>query len=148
MAETTTSPAKTSPVLPKKPQSRGVNITIWVLQVLLSLQFLGAGSAKLAGSEAMVDMFDEIGAGEWFRYLVGTLELAGAVGLLIPLLSGFTALCLSAFMVCATLTSAVILDEQFFTPLAVLVVAVIVARGRRAKTKALFARVGLSSSSA
>ena len=32
----------------------------------------------------MTRTFNQIGAGQWFRYLVGALELAGAIGLLIP----------------------------------------------------------------
>ena len=49
-----------------------------------------AGWAKVFGSSAMVEMFAIIGIGQWFRYVVGTLELAGAVGVLIPGLSGLT----------------------------------------------------------
>ena len=32
----------------------------------------------------MVAEFDRIGLGQWFRYLTGLLEIAGATGLLIP----------------------------------------------------------------
>lgn len=42
---------------------------------------------KVTGAPVMVDMFAEIGASQWLRYVVGVLEVAGAVGLLIPLLS-------------------------------------------------------------
>lgn len=35
---------------------------------------------KPGGAHSMVHMFGQIGAGQWFRYLIGSLELAGAVG--------------------------------------------------------------------
>ena len=69
---------------------RTLGIALWVLQALLALQFAMAGWAKVFGSPAMVEMFAIIGIGQWFRYVVGTLELAGAVGVLIPGLSGLT----------------------------------------------------------
>jgi putative oxidoreductase len=138
MGETTVSHARTSP---NTSRSRGLNITIWVLQVFLALQFVAAGLAKLGGSDAMVDMFNDIGAGQWLRYLVGTLELAGAAGLLIPVLSGLAGLCLCALMVGATFTNAVILEDQVWVPLGVLIVSVLVAWARWPKTKALIARV-------
>jgi hypothetical protein len=58
------------------------------VRVLLPIQFGAGGLMKLAGAEPMVRLFDEIGAGQWLRFLVGVLELAGAVGLLIPALVG------------------------------------------------------------
>ena len=58
-------------------------ITLWILSGLVALAFLGAGGAKLAGAAAMVELFDKVGRGQWFRYLTGLLEVAGAIGLLI-----------------------------------------------------------------
>jgi putative oxidoreductase len=45
--------------------------------------FLGAGAAKLAGAESMVEQFEKIGIGQWFRYLTGAIEISGAVALLL-----------------------------------------------------------------
>ncbi|MGV9310694.1 DoxX family protein [Streptomyces sp. NPDC003691] len=81
---------------------------VLVCQALLILTFLAAGSAKLAGAEQMVDAFDEIGAGQWLRYFVGVLEVAGSVGLLVPRLSGLAALGLAALMVGAVITNIII----------------------------------------
>ena len=50
-------------------------------------------------------MFANTGIGQWFRYGVGALELAGAVGVMIPPLSGLAALGLVCQMVGATLTN-------------------------------------------
>jgi hypothetical protein len=84
---------------------RAMNITLWTLQVLLTLIFAQAGLTKLLGVLGTVEGFDEIGAGQWFRYLVGALELAGAIGVLIPALSGLAALGLAGVMVGATITN-------------------------------------------
>ncbi len=86
-------------------RGRAVNITLWVVQVLLALFFAFAGVNKLAGfQQEVVDAFIQIGFGQWFRYLTGVLEFAGAMGLLIPRLSGLAALGLAGVMVGAVLT--------------------------------------------
>jgi uncharacterized membrane protein YphA (DoxX/SURF4 family) len=51
------------------------------LQFLLAALFLFFGIRKLIGDEVAVQTFSEIGAGQWLRYFVGTLEVAGAIGL-------------------------------------------------------------------
>jgi uncharacterized membrane protein YphA (DoxX/SURF4 family) len=53
---------------------------LWIPRVVLALAMLGAGLAKLFGEPAMVTLFDDIGAGQWFRHVVGALEVAGGVG--------------------------------------------------------------------
>ena len=52
-------------------RGRALTIALWVLQVILALQFVMAGLAKLFGDPAMVEMFATIGIGQWFRYVVG-----------------------------------------------------------------------------
>ena len=64
--------------------TKGLNIVLWILQILAAAAFLLAGGLKLAGAEPMVSMFDKIGLGQWFRYLTGGLEVTGAILLLIP----------------------------------------------------------------
>jgi len=64
--------------------TKGVNIGLWILQILAAATFLLAGGSKLAGVAPMVEMFDKIGLGQWFRYLTGGLEVTGALLLLIP----------------------------------------------------------------
>jgi putative oxidoreductase len=60
------------------------SISIWVLRVLVSLLFLAASAMKLTSQPQMVAEFQIVGLGQWFRYLTGSLELIGAVALLIP----------------------------------------------------------------
>ena len=59
-------------------------IGAWTLQAVLAAAFLAAGFAKLAGVPFMVDLFEQIGLGQWFRVLTGVVEVVGAVALLVP----------------------------------------------------------------
>lgn len=116
---------------------RVVNIVLWALQALLAIMFVMAGASKLFGEQGMVEMFATIGIGQWFRYVVGALEIAGALGVLIPRLSGLAALGLGCLMVGATLTNLFVLDASPLLPLALLLVGALVAWGRWAQTGAL-----------
>lgn len=79
---------------------RRSNTIVWVIQILVALFFLTAASLpKYFGQETAVEMFEEIGYGEWFRYFVATCELAGAIGLVIPRLAGLAASCLIVMMI-------------------------------------------------
>jgi uncharacterized membrane protein YphA (DoxX/SURF4 family) len=131
-----------SPVELTARTGRGLNIGLWLLQVLLAFTFGAAGLAKVAGAPEAVDMFETIGAGQWFRYLVGVLELAGAVGVLILPLSGLAALGLVGVMVGAVVTNVFIIDESPWGAVAVLLVAGVVAWGRREQTRSSMRRLG------
>ena len=74
--------------------SSKMNIVIWVLRVLMAALFLFAAFGKLSGMAMMVQEFDTVGLGQWFRYFTGVVELAGALALLIPAASGFGAILL------------------------------------------------------
>ena len=97
-------PTPTSP-------GRRTNTALWALQVLLALFFVMAAVPKLLGATAAVESFDDIGLGQWFRYLVGAVELAGAVGLVTRRWTGLAALGLAGVMVGATITNLFVLDE-------------------------------------
>lgn len=126
-------------------RGRAVNITLWVVQVLVAVFFvLASAIPKLVGQQYAVEIFDQIGAGQWYRYLVGVLELAGGIGLLIPALAGLAALGLAGVMVGATLTQLFVLDSvvMALTPAVLLVVLLLVAWGRWPQTKALASGLG------
>jgi putative oxidoreductase len=76
----------------------------WILQILCACMFLFAGGSKLAGQQAMVDTFQTIGLGQWFRYLTGLIEVGGALLLLVPSLAFFGAVALAVTMVGAVIT--------------------------------------------
>lgn len=118
-------------------------IALWVLQIVLALFFLvAAGGPKLLGEATAVQMFNEMGPGDWFRYLVGGLEAAGAIGLVIRRLAGLAAAGLAALMVGATYTQAVVLDGGALTvtPLLLGVLFAVIAWIRRAEIAALLGR--------
>lgn len=89
--------------------SRKLTIVAWSLQVLLALVFLAAGGAKLAGVSMMVQVYDLIGVGQWFRIITGLVEVAGAVALLVPGYAAFAALLLACTMVGAILAHLTVL---------------------------------------
>lgn len=117
-------------------------VLLWVVQAVLASQFAGAGIMKLSGAPEMVDMFATIGAGQGLRYLVGALEVAGAVGLLVPRLAGLAALGLVALMVGATITNLFVLGANPGLPIVFGLVAAIVAGARRTQIAAAVARFG------
>jgi len=78
------------------------NIVVWILQIALAVQFVMNGYALF--TDQFVAKFDDIGFGQWFRYLTGVLEIATAVGLLVPRICGLAALALAGIMAGAALT--------------------------------------------
>jgi uncharacterized membrane protein YphA (DoxX/SURF4 family) len=87
------------------------NTLLWAAQIVLAAFFAFAAVPKLAGAHTAVTMFGQIGAGQWLRYLVGTAELAGAAGLLIPQLAGLAAAGLAADMAGASIINAAVLHS-------------------------------------
>jgi putative oxidoreductase len=114
---------------------RGANIALWVVQVLLALAFAGAASGKLLGKPEMVALFEAIGIGQWFRYVTGLLELAGAVLIVVPRTKFFGAVVLSMVMVGAVLTHLFILHNAPTAAAVLLALAGIVAWGRRGELR-------------
>jgi len=114
-------------------------VGLWILQLFLASQFGMTGLMKLSGNELMVDMFNDIGAGQWFRYLVGALEVAGALGLLIPRLCGLAALGLVGVMTGAVVTNIFVLGYSPVVALAYLLGAGLVAWFRRPAIRELLA---------
>ena len=88
---------------------KGRVITLWILSTLVSLAFLAAGGGKLAGTAVMVEMFDKVGLGQWFRYFTGLLEVAGAIGLLMSRYALYAAVLLAVVMVGAIIAHVTVL---------------------------------------
>lgn len=104
---TATTRAQAREALPR----RRASSLLWSAQILLAALFVFAAIPKLAGAHSAVQMFGDIGAGQWLRYLAGTAELAGAIGLLIPRLAGLAAAGLAADMAGATIINAAVLHS-------------------------------------
>lgn len=113
-------------VRPARTGGRVRTVASWVLQVALASQFAMAGIPKLTGDPMMVGMFDTLGAGQGLRYVVGSLEVAGAVGLLIAPLAGLAAIGLFALMIGAAVSSVGPLATSPAIPLTVAAVAAVV----------------------
>ena len=134
---TVTSSATTTGQLPGRTggaHGRAAHLSLWALQMLLAVFYLvAAAGPKLAGQQYAVDMFTEIGAGQWLRYVVGALELAGAVGLLVPRLAGPAAAGLAAVMVGAVVTQLFVLGSPVMaiTPAILFGLLAVVVRARR-----------------
>src|SRR5262249_15531159 len=124
--------------------SRTMNVVLWVLQVLAAAMFAYAGLVKVSADPQQVEAFGQMGLGNTGMYVIGVLELAAALGLLLPGVVGFAGLCLVGLMIGAVIVTVMMMGP---TPLVAapgitLPVVAIVAWGRRATT-ARFIRVAL-----
>lgn len=118
---------------------RALGITTWVFQILLGLFMIAAsGTPKVLGLESAAEGFDLIGWGDWFMYLIGALEIAGGIGLLIPRVAGLAAIGLSLLMIGAAVFNVALLDYPVATPLILLVLFAGIAWVRRHQTRRFF----------
>jgi hypothetical protein len=121
---------------------RAVDITLWTVQILLAAFLLIASAApKFAGQRDAVDTFTKIGWGQWFRYVTGTCEAAGAIGLLIPRFAAPAAVGLIGVMIGAVLTQVLVLDPVWaLLPACYGVLFAVIAWYRRPQATALLGR--------
>jgi putative oxidoreductase len=107
--------------LASQARSRTKTAVLWTLQIASAAMFLMAGGLKLAGIPMEVELFTAIGIGQWFRYVTGTIEVVGAVLLLVPSLALYGAVALAVTMVGALLTHFFIIGGNFAAALLLLV---------------------------
>ncbi len=105
-----------------KPASRYVFLGI---RVLLTLAFAAAGIAKLAGVPMMVETFDQVGVGQWFRYVTGLIEVGSAILLWVSGLQAIAAGLLLCTMVGASIAHLTVLPTPIFPALVLGVLAAI-----------------------
>jgi putative oxidoreductase len=107
---------------------------VWLPSLLLTVIFLMAGLPKLAGAEGHIRHFVTWGYPDWFRLVVGAVEVTSAVLLLVPRLAFFGALGIAVIMSGATYTHLIRVPEEAgrapFT-LTLLALALLVAYCRR-----------------
>jgi uncharacterized membrane protein YphA (DoxX/SURF4 family) len=104
---------------------------LWIVRGLLALAFAGAGGAKLYGVPMLVEEFQHIGLGQWFRYVTGALEMLGAFLILAPALAAFGALLLICIMIGATVTHLFVIGGSPVPALVLLALSAIVAYAKR-----------------
>lgn len=109
------------------------------VRILLAITFVAAGGAKLAGVPTMVQVFDAIGIGQWFRIVTGAVEIAGAVLLLVPAMAGYGAALMTATMACAVLTHLVLIGGNPTPAIVLLVLSGFVLWVRRADLTGMIA---------
>lgn len=97
-----------------------MRIALLVTKILLTFAFVAAGAAKLFGVPMMVETFDAIGWGQWFRYLTGIIEVGASVLLWVPRRQAYGAALLGGTMVGAVLAHLVILGAASAAPAVVL----------------------------
>lgn len=77
---------------------------IWALQMITAATFFFAAFGKFSSSPAMVELFQKIGFGQWFRYFAAIVETVGGILLLIPGFAASGALLLVVVMLGAVVT--------------------------------------------
>jgi len=112
-------------------RGRAPLFALWLMQVALAAMFVMAGGSKLAGASAMVELFDAVSLGQWFRYVTGAIEVTSAIMLLVPAAAPFGALLLIPTMIGAIATNIFITHQSPVVPLVLLAGAAGVAWARR-----------------
>lgn len=102
-----------------------------VARVLLTIVFVMAGGAKLAGVAAMVEMYDVIGVGQWFRYVTGIVEVGGAAMLWYKPTRILGAMLLGATMLGAVIAHMLILGPSTLPAIVLGILTVIIIRLER-----------------
>jgi putative oxidoreductase len=110
--------------------SRAKNMALWALQILTAVAFIMARFGKLSGQAMMVETFDKVGIGRWFRYVTGGIEVASAILLLIPRLTPVGAALLVSTMTGAVLTHLLLIGGSPVPALVLLCFAAIILWGR------------------
>ncbi|WOH50316.1 DoxX family protein [Bradyrhizobium sp. sBnM-33] len=118
-------------------ERRWTYVAVWIFRGLLAPAFLAAGGVKLYGVPMMVDEFHHIGLGQWFRYLTGSLEIIGAILLLLPRKAGFGALLLICIMIGAVITHLFVIGGSPVPAMVLLVLNVLVAYSKREEIASL-----------
>jgi putative oxidoreductase len=116
---------------------KALNIVLWTLQVLAALAFVAAGSGKLLGSPDMIALFGAVGIGQWFRYVTGSLEVLGALLLVVPGKTAFGAVLLACVMCGAVVAHLTVLHTAPTAPLVLLALIALIAWARRSQLAGL-----------
>jgi uncharacterized membrane protein YphA (DoxX/SURF4 family) len=85
-------------------ESRSVLVD-WILRGAIALVFVLFGAEKFPSEPGSpwIKLFQEIGAGQWFRYFTGVVEVVGGLLVLIPRTAMAALVLLACTMACAVL---------------------------------------------
>lgn len=107
-------------------------------EIALAAVFFLVGGAKLIGQPDMIALFQDIGVGQWLRFVTGGIEVTGAALLIVPLLSGASAILLGVVMIVATLIELFVLHRPPMAALACLTAHTFVAWSRVTQQRPAF----------
>ncbi|MBW0104910.1 DoxX family protein [Pseudonocardia sp. KRD291] len=123
--------ASTSSTAARRP-GRAASVALWVGQILVAASLLFASVPKVTLDPMAVEGFAAIGFSATGTLIIGLLEIAGAIGLLVPRLTGLAALCTVALMIGAVIVTVVFMGAALAVlPALIGVIAALVAYGRR-----------------
>lgn len=112
-------------------KERTRNVLLWVGSVLLALLFFAAGASKLLMAEESAQEFEGWGYPAWFHWVIGVVEVAGALLLLWPRTAFYGGALLAVDMAGAVMTHLANAEWTMWPlPLALGIVAILVAWGR------------------
>ncbi|MGY4282519.1 putative oxidoreductase [Bradyrhizobium sp. LM2.7] len=131
-------------VVPARP--RWTSAALWFVRGVLALVFVAAGGAKLYGVPILVEEFQHIGLGQWFRYFTGSLEIMGAILLLLPQKAALGALLLICVMIGAVITHLFFVGGSAVPAIVLLMLNAVVADVERGQI-ALLAKTSLAKTS-
>jgi hypothetical protein len=127
---------------PTTTTARVANVGLWTLQVLLAAVYAFSAYGKLTADPMQVAGAEASGLGTTGMYIIGALELAGAIAMFVPSLTGLAALGFVALMIGAVIITAALGGGALVAfPATVGVLAAVVAWGRRDSTRRLVALV-------
>jgi uncharacterized membrane protein YphA (DoxX/SURF4 family) len=112
--------------------NKAKTVALWLATGLLAALFLLAGSMKFVKAEEAGQQFAQFGYPDWFRVLIGLVEVGGGLALLVPRTAFYAASALGVVMVGAVFT---VLrggeGPQAAVPFVVLLLLALVAYARR-----------------
>ena len=119
-----------------------MNILLWILQILLGLLFMFSGTMKFIMSAEQMNDGAPLALPIWFIHFIGICEILGAIGLIVPWLTGIkrgltplAASLLIVIMIGATVISAMMSIAIAILPFVVGLLLLVVATGRAKASK-------------
>lgn len=122
------------------------SMTLTIGSLILAGVFLMFGAGKFLDPVKWTEKFVAWGLPEWFVSVSGFLEVAGAIGLLIPVIRGLAGLGLAGFMIGAVGTHVVHAEiGMIFVAGAILVASAFVGWKRLPETRDYLVQIGSAS---
>ena len=112
----------------------------FAIRALLTVIFVAAGGAKLFGVAIMVETFEAIGWGQWFRYVTAFVEIGAAALLWVPGMQVVGAGLLCTTMICGALFHVFVIGPSAVPALVLAALCAIVVALNRAQLRAIASR--------